>query len=228
MPLFSHQIEFDRKRLLERATRLASTWRWRHALVLYRQLLAAEPHDPVLHAQAAPLLARSGRLYEARESFRRAEDGYRRLGNKHEADRQIVRASKSLPEDVEIARDRARFELARNQRETAMRVLAETSDRLRSRRGEAITLLREARELDPLDPRILLRLSRLLERDGQRAEALFWLDKLDDRVAESEQRRVNRLRFRIDPTFRNLVALLRGPRERESTGRLRSQTAGSR
>ena len=61
MPLFSRTIPYDRKRLIERAAELESGWRWRRALALYRQVLAAEPHDPDLHSRVAPLMARTGR-----------------------------------------------------------------------------------------------------------------------------------------------------------------------
>ena len=130
MPFFSRHIPFDRKRLLERAAQLEPGWRWRRALTLYRHLLAAEPHDPALHARVAPLLARSGRDYEARESFRIAQSGYKRQEDLRQLEATHRAASKALPKDADVARGRARFERAQGRPEHAMRTLVEVSDRI--------------------------------------------------------------------------------------------------
>ena len=227
MPVFSRGIVYDRKRLLDLAHRLESGWRWRRALSLYRQVLAAEPYDPELHSRIAPLLARSRRDYEARESFRIAQREFKRNGDTTRANEMITAASAALPRDPDVARQRARFERAQNRPEVAMRHLLETSDRIaRRRRGEAIILLRAANSIDSRHPQVLLRLCRLLFRDVQPAEALFWLDQLDGRVDGAEFISVMRLRFRIDPTFRNLWAWMRcrpGERKRSTTSRRRTK-----
>lgn len=218
MPLFSRHIPFDRKRLLEKAGQLEPTWRWRRALTLYRHVLAAEPHDPELHARIAPLLARSGREYEARESFRIAQMGFKRQEDLRQLEATYLAASRALPKDADVARGRARFERSQGHPDVAMRVLVDASDRLpRRRRGEAVILLREANQIESRHPAVLLRLSRVLFRDGQPAEALFWLDQLEGRASQDELLRARRLRLRIDPTFRNLWAWLRGARRGEST-----------
>lgn len=213
MPFFSRQIPFDRKRLLARAGQLESGWRWRHALTLYRHVLAAEPHDPELQARIAPLLARSGRDYEARESFRIAQAGFKRQEDLQQLEATHLAASKALPKDADVARSRARFERSQGRHELAMRTLVEVSDRIaRRRRGEAIILLREANQIESRHPAVLLRLARLLFRDGQPAEALFWLEQLEGRSSNEQLLRARRLRLRIDPTFRNLWNWMRGPR----------------
>ncbi len=222
MPLFSRRIPYDRKRILERATRLEASWRWRSALALYRQVLAAEPHDPELHARIAPLLAKSRRHYEARESFRAATAGFRRLEDEQRLEATLHAASRALPRDPDVARERARFERSLGRQDQAMRHLVRVSDRIaRRRRGEAIILLRDANEIESRHPEILLRLSRLLFRDGQPAEALFWLEQLDGRVSGDRLIRARRLRFRIDPTFGNLWSWIR-------TGRDESAVRGRR
>ena len=219
MPLFSRHIPFDRKRLLERAGQLESGWRWRRALTLYRHVLAAEPHDPELHARIAPLLARSNRGYEARESFRIAQAGFKRQEDTKQLEATYLAASIALPRDADVARTRARFEHSQGRPEVAMRILVEVSDRIaRRRRGEAIILLREANQIESRHPAVLIRLARLLFRDGQPAEALYWLDQLEGRASTDELLRARRLRLRIDPTFRNLWAWLHGPR-RDGTSR---------
>ena len=213
MPFFSRHIPFDRKRLLERAAQLEPGWRWRRALTLYRHLLAAEPHDPELHARVAPLLARSGRDYEARESFRIAQAGYKRQEDLRQLEATHLSASKALPKDADVARGRALFERSKGRPEIAMRTLVEVSDRIaRRRRGEAIILLREANQIESRHPAVLLRLARLLFRDGQPAEALFWLEQLEGRASDDQLLRARRLRLRIDPNFRNLWSWLRGSR----------------
>ena len=218
MPLFSRQITYDRTRLIERAHRLESGWRWRRALMLYRQVAAAEPHDPELHARIAPLLARSGRAYESRESFRIAIRGFARLEEAQQVESTQFAASRALPRDPDVARDRARFERSRGRPDLAMQHLVEVSDRIaRRRRGEAIILLREANQIERRHPAVALRLARLLFRDGQSAEALFWLDLLEGRLAGEDMRRACRLRFRIDPTFRNLWAWIRSRNAAAST-----------
>ena len=213
MPLFSRRIPYDRKRILDRAIQLESGWRWRKALALYRQVLAAEPHDPDLHARIAPLLAKSRRHYEARESFRAAMAGFRRAEDEQRLEATLKAASRALPRDPDIARQRARFERSLGRQDQAMRHLVRVSDRIARRRGEAIILLRDANEIESRHPEVLLRLSRLLFRDGQPAEALFWLDQLEGRVGGERLIRARRLRFRIDPTFGNLWAWLRSGRE---------------
>ncbi len=222
MPLLSRRIAYDRKRLIRRAGELESGWRWRQALRLYRLVLAAEPHDPELHARVAPLLARSRRRYEARESFRRALNGFRRMGDAKRAEATILAAAEALPDDPEAARTRAVYERSKNRHQEALRLLVSTSDRIaRRRRGAAIVLLREANQIEPRHPDVLLRLARLLHRDGQPAEALFWLDQLEGRVPGRKARALHRLRLRIDPTFRHLWAWLRAPRDAEVPKRLR-------
>ena len=219
---------YDRKRLVARADALAKGWRWRRALVLYRQVLAAEPHDAELHARVAPLLARSGRGYEARESFRIAESGFRRGQEEARAVDMVVAASEALPDDPDVARRRAKLERSRGEPKSAAKGLVRTADRIaRRRRGEAIVLLRVASQIHPRDPEIILRLARLLHRDGQAGEALFVLAQIEDRTTGDDTRTLLRLRARIDPTVGNLWAWLAGSRSRAPRRRrARSRATG--
>lgn len=213
MALFSRRIAYDRKRILDEADRLRGGWRWRRALELYRQILAAEPHDAEIHFRAAPLLARSGRPFEAWQSFRTAaarlkDDRAGRLA----LHRKAVAA---LPKSFEACRALARAELRDRQPDRACQTLLEGSRRLRRRRsrGEAIVLLRDAREIDAWRPEIVLSLCRLLARDGQPAEALFLLDQLDERVADADRLRARALVWRIEPSLRHSWRWLRARRE---------------
>jgi len=65
VPLFSRRIAYDRRRLVEQADGLREGLRWRRALKLYRQVLAAEPRNAEIHFRVAPLLARRGRPFDA-------------------------------------------------------------------------------------------------------------------------------------------------------------------
>lgn len=206
MPILSRRIPYDRKRMLARAAALEGGWRWRRALVLYRQILAAEPHNGELHARAAPLLARSGRCDEAWESFRQAAEACETAGDEASAYALRQTAVRVLPRHLEACRALARAELRQQRRGEALRALHAASRRMgrgRAGRGAAIVLLRDARAIEPWHPEIVLALSRRLVRDGQRAEALYLLDHLDDRVDAERRCAVRGLTWRIEPSLRH-------------------------
>jgi thioredoxin-like negative regulator of GroEL len=214
MPLFSRRIPYDRKRLLSEADGLRDGRRWRRALKLYRQILAAEPRNAEIHFRVAPLLARSGRHAEAWESFRVAAEGISGDDSSRIALHQ--RAVKSLPRSFEACRALASIWLRSQHPDRAERTLLEGSRRLRRRatRGQAIVLLRDAREIDPWNPSVVLDLCRLLAKDGRAAEALFLLDHLDERVSADDRRAVRALSWRIEPSLRHTWRWLRAGGER--------------
>ncbi len=221
MSFLSRRIPYDRKRLLERASARADTWRWRSALAHYRQILAVEPECADLHARVAPLLARSGRGAEAWESYCIAANGFSRKGDAASERTLLAEAVRVLPRCAEAWRALARAELARNRASDAVRALAMGSRRLTgtgalrrfwprsAQRGEAIILLRDARAIEAWNPGVVMTLARLLAQDGLPAEALFLLDHLDQRVSDSERSAVRALTFRIEPSLRHAWRLLR-------------------
>ena len=214
MSFLSRRIPYDRKRVLERAIVLENGWRWRKALALYRQILAAEPGCVEIHARTAPLLARSRRTYESWESFRVAAAALRRAGEEVRERKMLDAAVRALPTCAEAYRSLARIDRARDRSESALRILQDGSERLsrRGRRGEAIVLLRDAREIELWNPAVVLALCRLLKRDGQSAEALFLLEHLQERVGEEEQRVLRFLQWRIEPSLRHTWRWLTAPR----------------
>jgi tetratricopeptide (TPR) repeat protein len=218
--LLSRRIPYDRKRMLERAIALESGWRWRKALALYRQILAAEPGCVEIHARTAPLLARSGRTFESWESFQIAAAALRKLGDEANERKTLRAAVRALPTCADACRALARVDRARDRSAAALRILQNGSERMsrRGKRGEAIVLLRDAREIDVWNPGVVLALSRLLKRDGQSAEALFLLDQLEDRVGEEEQRAIRFLQWRIEPSLRHTWRWLTAPRPRGRAG----------
>lgn len=201
--------------MLTRAESLVGGWRWRRALVLYRQILAAEPHNAEIHGRAAPLLARSGRTVESWESFQIAIRTLKDAGDTSALRALEQESVRALPLHLEACRGFARAELARGKPREAMRVLFEGSRRLRGsrHRGAAIVLLREAREIEAWNPAIVLPLCRRLSRDGQPAEALFLLDHLEQRVAPEVLPTVRALIWRIEPSLRHTWRWTRAARE---------------
>jgi len=217
----SRRIPYDRRRMLERASSLEGGWRWRKALALYRQILAAEPGCVEIHARAAPLLARSGRTFEAWESFQLAIGALRESGDVDNERKMLRAAVRALPTCTEGCRALARIERTRDRPAAALRVLQKGSDRLsrRGKRGEAIVLLRDAREIEFWNPEVVLSLCRLLKRDGQCAEALFLLDQLEERVTEEDRCGVHFLQWRIEPSLRHTwrwIMAARGQRRARS------------
>jgi thioredoxin-like negative regulator of GroEL len=123
-------------------------------------------------------------------------------------------AVKALPRCFEAWRELARIEVRRQRPDQACRVLLEGSRRMRgrSRRGAAIVLLRDAREIEPWHPAVGLELSRLLARQGDSAEALFVLDHLDSGVEGTKLRAVRARAWRIEPSLRHTWRWLRAIR----------------
>ena len=211
MSFFSRRIPYDRKRLLELADSLREGRRWRKALRLYRQILAAEPRNGEIHLRVAPLLARAGKDFEAWESFRIAADALERAGEEEAVLALYEQARKALPRSFDAYRALARAELIRQHPEQALRTLVQGSQQLRRRapRGPALPLLRDAREIEPWNGRVVIDLSRLLAREGQPAEALFLLDHLDDRASGEHRLAGRALAWRIEPSLRHSWRYLR-------------------
>jgi tetratricopeptide (TPR) repeat protein len=213
MPLFSRRLPFDRKKLLDQAEAAIKKRRYRRAVLLYRQLLAAEPRNPGLHARIAPLLARTGHRFDAWESFRIAGEAPEIADDPARAAKHFEQASRALPRNLDAWRALARARLRYQKPDAALEALREGRLCFRSRRtsSQAIALLRDAREISPWDPKIVLDLARLLARNGQAAEALFLLDAMERRCQGRELRDLRALVLRIDPTFGNIWRWLRSP-----------------
>ena len=69
MGIFSNTPDYDRTRILEAASRACDRARHRKASALYRRVLSVEPNNMELHARLAPLLAATGRRFDAWTSF---------------------------------------------------------------------------------------------------------------------------------------------------------------
>ena len=215
MSLFSRRIVYDRKRLLERAERAEKRRRVRRAIVLYRQLLAAEPRNPELHERLAPLLAHRGRIDEAWESFGLAIEAREQAGQDAEAEALAHEAAKALPAHLAACRRSARAALVHQHPRAALEVLWKGAQRLgrrRRTRGQAILLLTDAREIEAWSVPVVLKLGQLLAKEGRPGEALFLLDQLESRVRGEKLRDVRGLICRIEPSLRHGWAWFRSAR----------------
>lgn len=215
MSLFSRKIPYDRKRLLKAAEAAAKRRRFRRAVVFYRLILAAERRNPEIHARVAPLLARVGRRFEAWESFQIAAAAPEVADDPQRRAALFARAVAALPKNVEAWRALARAQQRCQEPDAAIATLRKGRRHFQRKRlvFEAIVLLRDALELEPMRADLVLDLSRQLARSGQSSEALFLLEALDSKVQGEIRVATRRLIWRIDPTFGNTWRWLTAPSE---------------
>lgn len=230
MGFLSRRMVYDRKRMLEKADALRLGRRWRRALLLYRQLLAAEPRNAELHARAAPLMARAGLEAEAWESFSLAAEALEQQDEKAKRLKLIASASRALPRSFAACRALARAQRANNDEASAIETLLRGAERLekwhRRRRGEAILLMREALQIAPRNPKIVLAISRSLARAGRPAEALFLLDGIEGKLRGHDLSRVRGLIWRIEPSLKHSWRAFTA--WRDARGTPKPGTAGAR
>ena len=201
----SRRMVYDRKRMLERAESLRSGRRWRRALTLYRQLLAAEPRNAELHGRAAPLMARAGLAAEAWESFSLAAEAFKERDEAAKRLKIYERAAQVLPKNFSACRALARAQRANNDEAAALATLLRGAERLKGRRSrsEAILLLREAAQIAPKETSVVLALSKSLARAGRGSEALFLLDRIEGKVRGHDLARVRAQIWRIEPSLKH-------------------------
>jgi tetratricopeptide (TPR) repeat protein len=203
--LIRRRLDYDRKWLLAKAEKARVRGRKRRAIDLYRRILAAEPHDPNLHARVAPLLAATGKRFDAWQSYRQAAQVHLKNKSRDEVLALYRDATKTLPQQIEAWQWVAKLELRRDRREAAINALLEGRAKFRSRRRrpEAIALLREARGIDAWRIDIVLDLTRLLRRSGQSPEAQWILGQLSEKLSGRELRIVRGAQWRIEPSLKH-------------------------
>jgi tetratricopeptide (TPR) repeat protein len=197
--------EYDRKWLLAEAENARARGRRRRAISFYRRILAAEPHNPELHARVAPLLAATGKRFDAWQSYRQAAEAHLKNQSRDEALALYREATKILPRQFEAWQWVAKLELARGRNNAALSALLEGRSRFRSRRRrpEAIVLLREAKSIDASRIDIVLDLARLLRRSGQSPEAQWILAQLGESMSGRDLRIVRGAQWRIEPSLKH-------------------------
>ena len=205
MALIRRRLDYDRKWLLAEAEKARVRGRRRRAISFYRRILAAEPHDPNLHARVAPLLAATGKRFDAWQSYRQAATTHLKNKSREEALALYREATKVLPMQIEAWRWLAKLELKRERSEAAISALLEGRSKFRSRRRrpEAIALLREARRINAWRIDIVLDLARLLRRSRQSPEAQWILGQLAERLSGRDLRIVRGALWRIEPSLKH-------------------------
>ena len=205
MGLIRRHLDYDRKWLLAEAEKARVRGRRRRAISFYRRILAAEPHDPHLHARVAPLLAATGKRFDAWQSYRQAAQVHLKNKGREEALALYREATKTLPMRIEAWQWVAKLELGRGRGDCALNALLEGRAKLRSRRyrAEAIALLREARSIEPWRIDIVLDLVRLLRRSGQSPEAQWILTQIAEKLDGRDLRIVRGAQWRIEPSLKN-------------------------
>lgn len=209
--LFSSEPTYDRSRILDAASRARTRKRYRRATQLYRRVLAVEPANVDLHARLAPLLVATRRPFDAWLSYRVCAEAAVADNRLEQAAAIYREAARNLRHELDAWERLAATERARGHDREALAALVEARKhfRGRSRRCQAIYLLRRAREIEPWNPGVVLGLAKLLARTDQQSEAQLLLDSLADRCEGSELRRVRGAQWRISPTLRNTWRWLR-------------------
>jgi tetratricopeptide (TPR) repeat protein len=218
--LIRRHLDYDRKWLLAEAEKARVRGRRRRAISFYRRILAAEPHDPHLHARVAPLLAATGKRFDAWQSYHQAAQVHLNNKGREEALALYREATKTLPMRIEAWQWVAKLELGRGRGDCALNALLEGRARLHSRRyrAEAIALLREARSIEPWRIDIVLDMVRLLRRSGQSPEAQWILAQLAEKLDGRNLRIVRGAQWRIEPSLKNSWNWLRAAFTAQKSG----------
>jgi tetratricopeptide (TPR) repeat protein len=202
MGFFSRKRTYDRNRLLDQAMKATQRRRRLRAIALYREILAVDANDVHVHRKIAPLLARTHQLEPAWESYRRAAEQLAKQGFVEQAIGVYREACKPLARQHLLWLGIAELEAKRGRPIDAVNALVEGSRHLRSRRTQnhAITLLQQARKLQPGAFEPNYELARVLAAAGARDRALRILQELAPRTHGRQLRRVRARLFFLSPT----------------------------
>ena len=134
---------YDRNRLLEQAQRARNRGRRKRAITLYQKILAVDPDDATVLRKVAPLLARSRRLQEAWDSYRRVAGQLQRQGFVDQAIGVYREATASLWRERKLWLALADLEVERGRGVDAVGALLDGARLLRKRRTrqDALALL---------------------------------------------------------------------------------------
>lgn len=217
MGWFGRTRQYDRSRILDAAAHARARKKWKRAIALYRQVLAVERNNVELHARIAPLLAETGRHFDAWVSFRTAARACLRKGRGDKALAVYREAAGCLPREIQVWQAIARLQVKRGKQRDAVETLLEGACQFRSRRHwpEAVHLLRRAHEIAPWDFEVVSELARLLAKSDQPDEARRFLEGLEARTSGERLRRVYAAQFRLDGDLRYAWLWLRAAVRRE-------------
>jgi tetratricopeptide (TPR) repeat protein len=193
-----------RAELVAAADRARAKGRVKAAVAGYRKVLEQHGHDdPHVHGKLAPLLARLEDDAGALASFRSAADGHLKAGFLDRALSVYVQASGTFPLEPDFHSEAARIHLVRGRRADAALSLVQGGRALgRTRRGDAIEMLRGALGLSPGHLEATLAIAPLLRVEGRRDEARGLLQAVEPGLRGAPLRRVRWALFRLCPGFR--------------------------
>ncbi|MFQ5657610.1 MAG: tetratricopeptide repeat protein [Candidatus Methylomirabilales bacterium] len=198
---FKTEKSYNRSVVLEAADRARAKGKSKKAIVQYRRVLEANPHDHVIHGKIAPLLAETKQLRDAWLSFVAAGEGYVRNGFVDQAISMYRQAARYFPREVEVWEAIARLQVDRERQADAVKALLEARRHFRGRHGrlEAIRLLHKACEIEPGNFEVTYELARLLGKTGDKEQARRMLNGLADEVRGRNLRSVRGALFRMSP-----------------------------
>ena len=202
MGWFGRKSSYDRTRLLSQAMRATQRRRHKRAIALYRKILAVNPNDTQIHRKIAPLLARTRQPDDAWESYRRAAEHLSKKGFVDQAIGTYREACTYLSRQHRLWLALAELEVKRGRPVDAVNALIDGSKRLRSRRTkpEAITLLQQARKIQPGAFEPSYELAGVLASVGARDRAKRILQELVPRARGRQLRRLRGRQFALSPT----------------------------
>jgi tetratricopeptide (TPR) repeat protein len=202
MGWFGRKSNYDRTRLLGQAMRAAQKRRHKRAIALYRKILAVDPNDTQIHRKIAPLLAQTRQPDDAWESYRRAAEQLSKQGFVDQAIGTYREAATHLSRQHRLWLALAELEVKRGRPVDAVNALVDGSKRLRSRRTkpEAITLLQQARKIQPGAFVPSYELAGVLASVGARDRARRILEELAPRARGRQLRQLRGRQFALSPT----------------------------
>jgi tetratricopeptide (TPR) repeat protein len=202
MGWLSRKRPYDRSRLLDRAARAAGRRRHKSAIALYREVLAVDPNDVQVHRKIAPLLARTRQNADAWASYQRAAGQLTKQGFVEQAIGVYREACGLLSREHRLWLELAELEVKRGRPVDAVKALLDGSRHFRSRktRGDALTLLQQARKIQPAAFEPNYQLAGLLSSIGARDRALRILRELAPRARGRDLRRLRLRLFVLSPT----------------------------
>ncbi len=206
--MFWSRKPYIRSELLEQADQARAKGQLRKAIKRYRQILAVDPSDIVVHGKLAPLLARkTNQRGESLASFQLAAAGHQKAGYPDRAISVYVQAAQLFPEQVDLWRQIAETQVRTGKRVDAVNTLVTGSGHLRDKKelwGHATALLESALELSPRHPEATLCMAMLLGAQGRVKDGLALLAPLSDGLLGQPLRRVRWAMVRLSPTPRHL------------------------
>ncbi len=200
--LFTRHKSYDRFAILTAAENARARRRKRKAIAEYRKILEIDPTDHEIHAKIAPLLAQRKHLREAWSSFVTAGEGYIRDGYIDKALAVYTQAARYVPRQIEVWETIAKLQVERERRPDAIKALLDGSRHFRSRklRLQGLRLLRRACEIESGHFEATFELAKRLAKAGEKKEARWLLDGLENWSRGRNLRRVRTKLFWMSPT----------------------------